>query len=687
MPYHIEKAGNDFEVLDDAGKVVGKHPSRKLATDQLRALYANVPEAGKKESEVTDKATADINDLPDSAFLLVESGGSKDEGGKTVPRSLRHLPYKTADGAIDLPKLRNALSRLGQPATGESGGEKWLTAETRDRLRAKAEKILADNTDAASAKPEKKEAKQPDLLDRLIGFISGNKEQAAYKGDVPGHEFHGNQYSEGGGGGNTGESDEGAGYRQPSDFKGAENQKVAKTLSEADKHLQAAKSEAAKIPENKRREFSYIQSTNHARDAEAIISSAIHSAAMGKRGIQQDQADKALQWSKESLRLLSFVTKEGKRNAGADQDRLQQIHDLAVANGANCMFSVKEVNGAYRWVMLSSNAFLDTDREIVSQKALEADVARTDKETGGDYGPLRWWHMGDPDPVARVPGAGIDIGNCDFRAMQGRTLIESGSINDKRIGLALKNKADDLAASIGFFHPLNEPDGEGVYNTIHVFERSVLPRAKASNQLTALTVTGKGDHDMATMKEKWSEFVTMLGGDETMARSVVKQAQETEDKADQAGLKFKEGETAAPPVVADKAAKKGMEGSPEEETTEPKKEAAEEGDEETPKDFEKKVGAIVKKEIDAALAAQRKEMTEKEAGLEAQITALDAKLKEAQAVIVTLAGDLPRGVKAGYRASVAPETVTTKEAPNAPKPDPLGEMYNWMTQSLGSHSG
>lgn len=45
MPYHIEKQADMFEVVDDAGKVAGKHPTRKQATEQLRALYANVPEA------------------------------------------------------------------------------------------------------------------------------------------------------------------------------------------------------------------------------------------------------------------------------------------------------------------------------------------------------------------------------------------------------------------------------------------------------------------------------------------------------------------------------------------------------------------------------------------------------------------------------------------------------------------
>ncbi|MEM2430124.1 MAG: hypothetical protein QW372_01835 [Nitrososphaerales archaeon] len=79
----------------------------------------------KGESEMSEKANlkhlketewtqAYINDLPDDAFAYIEPGGTKDEEGKTVPRSLRHLPYKNHKGEIDIPHLRNALARLPQ---------------------------------------------------------------------------------------------------------------------------------------------------------------------------------------------------------------------------------------------------------------------------------------------------------------------------------------------------------------------------------------------------------------------------------------------------------------------------------------------------------------------------------------------------------------------------------------------
>ena len=80
------------------------------------------------------RSTSSTNDLPDSAFAYISPGGKKDSSGKTVPRSLRHLPYKTASGAIDKPHLRNALARLNQtdiPASAKASAKRKLQAAAR----------------------------------------------------------------------------------------------------------------------------------------------------------------------------------------------------------------------------------------------------------------------------------------------------------------------------------------------------------------------------------------------------------------------------------------------------------------------------------------------------------------------------------------------------------------------------
>lgn len=79
--------------------------------------HVRIPLTINPDASMSTKAvwsTAFINDLPDSSFLFIESGGKKDESGKTTPRSKRHFPYKDSKGKIDLPHLRNAIARIPQ---------------------------------------------------------------------------------------------------------------------------------------------------------------------------------------------------------------------------------------------------------------------------------------------------------------------------------------------------------------------------------------------------------------------------------------------------------------------------------------------------------------------------------------------------------------------------------------------
>ena len=49
MPYEIRPQDGQFLVVDDSGKTVGTHPTRKQALEQQRALYANVQDTETKE--------------------------------------------------------------------------------------------------------------------------------------------------------------------------------------------------------------------------------------------------------------------------------------------------------------------------------------------------------------------------------------------------------------------------------------------------------------------------------------------------------------------------------------------------------------------------------------------------------------------------------------------------------------
>lgn len=87
-------------------------------------------------------STAEVNDLPDSAFLYIAPGGEKDDAGKTVPRTLRYFPVYDATSKLDLPHLRNALARIGQAN---------IPQEAKDAARDKAEQLLKDATESAKS--------------------------------------------------------------------------------------------------------------------------------------------------------------------------------------------------------------------------------------------------------------------------------------------------------------------------------------------------------------------------------------------------------------------------------------------------------------------------------------------------------------------------------------------------------
>lgn len=122
---------------------VGRGSARDPAdtTDTQRHLVARREDIGRAEW-----TQAEQNDLPDSAFAVIAPGGTKDSDGKTVPRSLRSLPYRGPDGAVDLPHLRNALSRLPQtdlPPPLKAKAAKVLQAAAKTHLKSELQRDSA----------------------------------------------------------------------------------------------------------------------------------------------------------------------------------------------------------------------------------------------------------------------------------------------------------------------------------------------------------------------------------------------------------------------------------------------------------------------------------------------------------------------------------------------------------------
>lgn len=171
--------------------------------------------------------------------------------------------------------------------------------------------------------------------------------------------------------------------------------------------------------------------------------------------------------------------------------------------GESSFVVFKDTTGHERWLAFSSNGFLDREREIVSTKALEDAVEVADST--GKRGPLRLWHT-----------KGTDIGDCDFQAVQGRFLIESGTFRDDEMSIRAKTylqRTDEpLGISIGFLYPEEQLSADGVYGTIGFIERSVAPHDEVANPWTKFE-TLKGD----AMNQKKTDWLRTVLGEEKAA--------------------------------------------------------------------------------------------------------------------------------------------------------------------------
>jgi hypothetical protein len=121
---------------------------------QEGALRFAKPADGVAKAKVS---TADKNDHPDSDFAYIESGGHKDESGRTTPRSKRHFLIH------DAAHVRNALARIAQ---GAAFGKEALP-----KVKAAARKFGIDvSKEAHVAEAVTKADVAPDLDDGVDGL-------------------------------------------------------------------------------------------------------------------------------------------------------------------------------------------------------------------------------------------------------------------------------------------------------------------------------------------------------------------------------------------------------------------------------------------------------------------------------------------------------------------------------------
>jgi hypothetical protein len=389
----------------------------------------------------------------------------------------------------------------------------------------------------------------------------------------------------------------------------------------------------------------------------------------------------------------------------------------------------KSADGTPRWLARSTTAYRDRDGEILSTAALDADSQRM--TATAQYGPLRWWHVGWPNPDA--PGApwgpGLDLGTCDFSMQIGRTRVESGAFKSAALAAAVARVADALELSPGFFHPPTQPDAGGVFTTIRTFERSLVPArvARASNLFTGLTVK-ETRMDISEVERRFKAAITELGLDANQAAALGQQLVAADKAAQAAGIAFKSqdapeptvytGPDGAPGIIQDGrfvALKAAVPPPPPEAPAATKAPGDEMGEdpvtEDSPEDLAQDADylgdmtvadfeamlqqalAPLIKGLDIAgklgghveeLKGMMSGVATKEAGLASEVAALKTQVAE-------LAGDAPRVLAGGYRASAAAATVVPdgdarlKEA--APGSDPIMAAFGGFLSDLGLTPG
>jgi hypothetical protein len=183
--------------------------------------------------------------------------------------------------------------------------------------------------------------------------------------------------------------------------------------------------------------------------------------------------------------------KTGGESLGCHPTREEAQKQIAAthANEAKSYVIKSDGDGLRLMVIRSSNAYLDREKEIVRQKALQGYVETCWKDNVfvGDN-PLLLWHAGDP------------IGDIIYAEMIGPFLLEvarerpDAVVNLAEDGApriettvrtvwdALENEPN-MGASIQFFYVTSDRE-DGIYDMIYKIETSVLPRWAAANYIT-----------------------------------------------------------------------------------------------------------------------------------------------------------------------------------------------------------
>lgn len=270
-----------------------------------------------------------------------------------------------------------------------------------------------------------------------------------------------------------------------------------------------------------------------------------------KRSAERETARAKRETERQTRQAESDRRRQARERRQARRDRIAAARAETAAQRvpgrAKSLMVYKAADGTPRWLARSTTAYRDRDGEILSEAALDADSRRM--TTTKAFGPLRWWHVGRPDPTnAAAPwGPGLDLGDCDFSMVIGRTRVEGGTFKSAQVARAVARVAGVLELSPGFFHPPDAPDAHGVFGAIHTFERSLVPTryAQASNLFTGLMVKETRAMHTDEIERRFKAAIHELQLTPDQALQLGRQLVETEKAAAQQGIAFKSADAPA----------------------------------------------------------------------------------------------------------------------------------------------
>jgi len=156
-PYNIRRQGGTYAVVGPNGRVAGRHKTRAEAIAQMRALYANVPDARKEAISMPDDTKAQQG-LARSDYAWVDADGTG------------HLDISD-EGHVRAAMARFNQTHFDSPAAKRSAARKILA-----RARSMNMEVADDSAVAMAAKAlEEAEAKYwaPESTATILDELSG----------------------------------------------------------------------------------------------------------------------------------------------------------------------------------------------------------------------------------------------------------------------------------------------------------------------------------------------------------------------------------------------------------------------------------------------------------------------------------------------------------------------------------